>query len=320
MAASREPLAIPLPTGLPIGLVNAYLLEGDPLTLVDAGPKEEAAEAGLRAGLKALGHSMADIELVLVTHGHVDHAGLAEAVRRESGARVLVPEGDRATVERYTETFAARRRRFRAELLRAGAPEATAGLVDDYVGWAQTLGEPAKVDGVVREGDRIVAGGRELRAVHTPGHTAGSTCYLAADGALLGGDTMLRGLTPNAAFGGADGRAVGLVDYLASLRRLEALPITRVLPGHREPFGDVKGYVRESMARFRERQAAVLALLAKGPCMPFELVVALFAALPIEEILLGLTEVLGHLEVLEAEGRVTAREGAVGRTVALRPA
>ncbi len=68
---------IPLPTPFQIGDVNAWLLLGDPLTLVDAGPLMEETEARLEAGLAALGVAVEDLELIVLTHQHDDHVGLA---------------------------------------------------------------------------------------------------------------------------------------------------------------------------------------------------------------------------------------------------
>ena len=79
---------IPLPTPFQIGDVNAWLLRGEPLTLVDAGPLMEETEARLDAGLAALGVAVEDLELIVLTHQHDDHVGLAGELRRRSGAEV----------------------------------------------------------------------------------------------------------------------------------------------------------------------------------------------------------------------------------------
>ena len=101
---------IPLP--LPhIRSVNAWLLRGDPLTLVDTGPRSDEALAALESGLRRRGRELEDIELVLVTHHHLDHAGLTATIARRSGAH---DRGARA------------RRRLR-RALRASAPRPTAG-------------------------------------------------------------------------------------------------------------------------------------------------------------------------------------------------
>src|SRR3954449_8528846 len=80
---------IPLPLAH-IGSVNAWLLRGDPLTLLDTGPRDDAALAALEDGLRREGLRVEDIELVLATHHHVDHIGLAATIQRRSGATVAV--------------------------------------------------------------------------------------------------------------------------------------------------------------------------------------------------------------------------------------
>lgn len=303
-----------LPTRLPIGTVNVYLFTDEPVTILDTGPNCPECYEELRRELKGLGLGTADVEQIVFTHGHVDHQGLAETIRRESGAKVLVPEGDRAMVESYKEMFAERARRYRSEGLRSGAPPETVELVMGFFDYLVTLGEPAKVTRSIRDGDTIQAGDTLLKAVHTPGHSSGSTCYLSPEGELFAGDTLLKDMTPNAAFGAVDRESIGLADYIGSLHRVRGLRPSRVHPGHRGSLEDVHAYVRASLDRYRRRQAAILRLLEDGPMTPFELMERLFGPLPIEEVLLGMTEVLGHLELLEHEGTV-GREDRSGVTV-----
>src|SRR3954463_12308030 len=71
-----------------VGSVNAWLLHGDPLTLVDTGPRDAAALAALEDGLRAHDVRIEDLELVLATHHHVDHVGLAATIQRRSGAAI----------------------------------------------------------------------------------------------------------------------------------------------------------------------------------------------------------------------------------------
>src|SRR4051794_6629349 len=82
-----EPIALPLEHP---GAVNAWLLRGEPLTLVDTGPASEAALHALEHGLAAHGVALEDLELVLATHHHMDHVGLVATIQRRSSARVAV--------------------------------------------------------------------------------------------------------------------------------------------------------------------------------------------------------------------------------------
>ena len=77
-----------IPTPFQVGRVNTYLLEDDPLTLVDSGPNSGKALDELERQLDALGHRIEDLELIIVTHQHIDHLGLVDIVANRSGAEV----------------------------------------------------------------------------------------------------------------------------------------------------------------------------------------------------------------------------------------
>ena len=79
---------IALPTPFRIGDVNAWLLRGSPLTLFDAGPLMEETEARLEQGLAEHGVAVEDLELIVLTHQHDDHVGLASELQRRSGAEL----------------------------------------------------------------------------------------------------------------------------------------------------------------------------------------------------------------------------------------
>ena len=92
---------------------------------------------------------------------------------------------------------------------------------------AEVIMPAAKIDRPLGDGDEIAAGKGSIRALHTPGHTPGSTCYLAG-GILFSGDVL---------FPGGPGRTQRPEDLLQSIKsitdRLYALPDeTVVLPGH----------------------------------------------------------------------------------------
>jgi glyoxylase-like metal-dependent hydrolase (beta-lactamase superfamily II) len=80
---------IPLPTPFPVGPVNVYLAEGEPLTLVDAGPRYDPAREALEVALAGHGYRVADLRRIVLTHAHPDHCGLAAELARVSGAEVL---------------------------------------------------------------------------------------------------------------------------------------------------------------------------------------------------------------------------------------
>src|SRR5437016_3430245 len=77
-----------IPTPFQVGPVNAYLIEDEPLTLVDSGPNSAKALDELEQALAALGHAVEDLELLVISHQHMDHFGLASILARRSGAEV----------------------------------------------------------------------------------------------------------------------------------------------------------------------------------------------------------------------------------------
>src|SRR5688572_13127538 len=100
-AAGIHRLAIPTPFA--VGRVNVYLIEDEPLTLVDAGPNSGTAFDELQRGIASLGHSLEDIGLVVLTHQHIDHLGLVSLVASRSGAEVAAIEAAVPFVERYAD-------------------------------------------------------------------------------------------------------------------------------------------------------------------------------------------------------------------------
>src|SRR5262249_31987548 len=85
--ASIHGLSIPTP--FPVGPVNVYLGEGEPLTLVDTGPKADVSREALEAALAGLGYRIEDLRRLIITHHHADHMGLAAEIVTRSGAAVL---------------------------------------------------------------------------------------------------------------------------------------------------------------------------------------------------------------------------------------
>src|SRR5215212_3442746 len=94
---------ISVPTPFYVGPVNVYLIEEDPLTLIDAGPRDADSLEALRGGLARLGYQFADIKRIIISHAHADHYGLAQVVAEESGATVMIHEWDAPAVSAATD-------------------------------------------------------------------------------------------------------------------------------------------------------------------------------------------------------------------------
>ena len=152
-----------------VGSVNAWLLRGDPLTLIDTGPRDDGALAALEDGLRREGLRLEDIELVLATHHHLDHVGLAATIQRRSGATVAVLDRVADYAERYAAEIEADRTF--AHRLMAPSRRPRAVVADDEGFWDFIRGasEAFRADRRLADGDRVRAGGRSLRVVARPG-------------------------------------------------------------------------------------------------------------------------------------------------------
>ena len=72
---------IVLPTPWPVGPVQIYLIEGDPVTLIDTGVRSEASRVALESALDLLGLALEDVQRIVLTHSHADHLGQAQTLR-----------------------------------------------------------------------------------------------------------------------------------------------------------------------------------------------------------------------------------------------
>ena len=126
----------------------AYLADVDGhLIMIDAGTG--LAHSRICDNIKEAGYDVSDIEILVLTHCHIDHVGGAAAIKQASGCEILAHEGDKRAIEGYDG------KRTAAELY---------GI--EYI--------PVDVSRVLGDGDSIVPDSEKLTAVHVPGHTPGS--------------------------------------------------------------------------------------------------------------------------------------------------
>ncbi len=148
-------------SGMAVGplTANCYFLKCDDkgsAAIIDPGDEaDRIAHAVKAAGLKP--------EAILLTHGHIDHANAAGAIKERFGCPIYIHPDDRAIVE-------------------SGESPVLWGLVRNH----------CKVDHEVSDGDEITVGGMKISVLHAPGHTGGSVCYR-VDSVLFTGDVLFRG-------------------------------------------------------------------------------------------------------------------------------
>lgn len=290
---------------------NCWFVPEKPVMLVDAGISSPGNLALVEGALAAFGLALADVATLVLTHWHWDHAGLAQEIAARSGAVICVHEAERARLCGTPGEFQAVAGATRRFYLRHGLDEALAEALVSLAFEHERADVPAGRARIVRDGDTVQAGPHTFTVVHTPGHTPGSICLLAAgDGALFSADTLYGRLFPHPV---AEVPATGdqtrsaLRDYPATLDRLRALNPAHVYPGHGAPFGPATKVI-DPIASFIERRAARLTrMLAAERLSAADAVKALFPKADELDRCHAVAEVILLLEVLEARG-VIARD------------
>jgi len=250
--------------------VNAYLVsDGGGYALVDCGMDTEECWAELHAQLAALNVPLHALHTIVATHGHPDHTGMADRIRRETEVAVWLHASEQAFIEyRRSDSSAELLERW---LLRYGVPAE----------------EAADMVSRVRDGDRatpavtpthLFEGGEDLPVgdytfeVHwTPGHTPGHVClYEPARRMLLCGDHILQEVAPNVSLQPYTTENP-MPGYLSSLQWMTDMPIELTLPGHGLPFSDPRERVAALIGHQIDRQAHVRSLLTRQPQTAYQL-------------------------------------------------
>src|SRR5215218_7442936 len=310
-------IAIPLPLAH-VGSVNVWLLGGDPVTLIDTGPRDDAALAALEAGLRREGLRVEDIELLLATHHHLDHVGLAATIQRRSGARVAVLDRMADYAGRYSAEVEEDRRFARALMAHHGVTDQVVDDTEDFWDYIRATTEDFSADMRLADGDCVRAGGRSLRVVARPGHSTTDTLFVDdPDRLAFAGDHLLAAISSNteirAPDRAQDGRARSRLRYLDGLERTQAMPLTRLLTGHGAPVTDHARLVDARLRDHRRRCERILAVLGHGGQTAFEIARGLWPARTVmQQPLLVVWEVIGNLELLLAAGAVAERVGDAG--------
>lgn len=306
-AAGIHRLAIPTPFA--VGRVNVYVIEDEPLTLVDAGPNSGTSFDELRRGIAGLGHSLEDIELVILTHQHIDHLGLVSLVAAQSGADVAAIDAAVPFVENYSLEAQADDEFARDIMFRNGIPEDVVTALQSVSQAFRAWGARAHVTRVLRDGEEMVFSDRTLHVHHRPGHSPTDTVFHDRERRILiAADHLLKHISSNPlitrSLDGSGERPQALVTYLDSLRKTREMDVDLVLPGHGDPISDHRRLIDERFALHRRRADKIYALIAERPRSAYEIARALWGNIAVTQAYLTLSEVLGHIDLLLNAGRV----------------
>jgi glyoxylase-like metal-dependent hydrolase (beta-lactamase superfamily II) len=304
-AIHRLPIRIPFP----IGSINCYFVEEPVPTLIDVPPRGAPFLGELQTGLQDLGCTLQDVKRIIITHPHLDHFGSAAAIAGQSGAEVWISREGAGWLEHYEAKLVEEERFSRDFLTSAAIPaawieQATSG----FFALALELAQTVKPSRYLIEGDEVLLGSAPFKFVAVPGHTP--WCMMICnerDRVAFTGDFLLKEVSSNALCQGPHAAPKGyksLKTYLASLRKVREMDLRLALPGHGDVIEQPSERIEELLSFIGERKGLMRDILSKGAQTPFQIMNQLFPELPGRELFLAISEIMGHLEVLEEEGLV----------------
>lgn len=277
-------------------------------TLIDAPPDGERFLEELENGLRVLGYSVGDIRRIVVTHPHFDHYGSAATIKELSGAEVWASKNGAEWIENY-ERVILDQEKYRTMLLeKNGVPIAEIQYIKDYYRKTNRFAHRALISMHVEDGDRFDFAEHSFVACNVPGHTPGCVLFHNAEkGIAFTGDFLADDIYSNPLVQWPDltiSTYNTLGSYLESLKRVREMKLRICHPGHGEIIENPEKRILEILDAIIARRMAILQILEKGNRTALEIMDTLFPGLAREHLFRGISDTIGHLEMLEKNGLV----------------
>ena len=242
--------------------------------IIDAGLNTDDGFNAFTGFLKEAGINPHDVRLVFITHGHADHAGLANRFKEYTGAPLAIhrldagpnqnPMGQRdpAVVEKLMLQYGVPLEEFRQGFIHR--PHGAGGQGNQARDMAAWQSPTPQVDNLLEGGEELLPGS-ELWTIWTPGHSAGHLCvHDRRRKVLFTGDHLLPIITPHVnLFPGDEGDPLG--SFIQGHQDLRKLDAAIGFPAHEFTIRDLKQRIDEIIIHHRERMDEMLATLEDGP-------------------------------------------------------
>ena len=306
-------LKIPIPNN-PLGNLNCYLIEGtEGWLMVDTGWFTPETFDSLKKGLKKWEIDLTDIATIVITHIHPDHFGLAGRIKQISPKiELLMHRFEADLIESRYIKLRDLRQKIGAMLSRHGVPQYKISELESSSLPAMEYVRITAPDGTLYGGEKIFTGTYGLEVIWTPGHSIGHIClYEPKNQLLFAGDHILPKITPSVGYHTQSGDNP-LGDYLNALRKLENLPVEKVLPAHEDIFLDLRGRIGEIIEHHKERSEEIGEVISTGPKSAYEISSQItwnvkdpgWDNMPPLNKRLAVMETLAHLEHMRWKGQV----------------
>lgn len=252
--------------------------------------------------MSAAGFSFRDLEQIIVTHMHTDHYGGVQTILQERKVPVYVHAQAKKTLASGPEEFAQAEAFMYSFIQECGAAHI---LTRNRKYREEAWGDVRYLE----DGDTLAAGGREWKIIYTPGHSQSDIClWDQMSGDVIVGDFLLQEISSNAFIVPPDSieqkRPKPLLQMRESFQRVYDLPFGTIYPGHGASFTDHRQLIDQRRREQAERCDKITTLLTDQPMTVMQICKALFPWLQDNALFLGLSEVQGHLDLLQEQARI----------------
>lgn len=300
-------ITLPVPGRKP-GPVNVYLFKGAKNSIIDTGMFQSAGL--LKKALAEHGIGFADIDQIILTHGHPEHYGAAKKIVTAGTAKVFAHAEDRILIEKGFDVFSSNYKHF---LSMVGIPASVGLMLRLLFFFFRRMADHCDVDRLIRDGDEIELGGYRARIIETPGHSRGSVCvFLKKENVMFCGDTIIEHITPNA-FIMMDEKEILPVrrsqdEFYRSLEKIKTLSPLMIYSAHGKIISDIDKMVTGYEKAFAERKDKILSLVRSGEKNIYRIARNLFPEIgglrfPLE-IFLSISEVYTTIQILQKERKI----------------
>lgn len=231
---------------------------------------------------------------------------MSQTISEQSGAEVWVFRGGAHWIEECEKELQNEEAYRKGLLEKAGATTPEIEDVTEYYREANRFAHRAKASKYLRGGERFGLASLTFTVTHVPGHTP--FCILLHDISnrlAFTGDFLPPDITSMPLVQWTDIRSKHYrptIEYLASLKKVREMDLRVALPGHGQIILEPSKKIDDLLRLIDERRKAVLAVLKKGSHTPVEIAREIFPCLPLEALFRAVSDVMGHLEMLEKEG------------------
>ena len=281
--------------------------------MIDTGWNDHESFEAFSKALEILGLTFPEIQLIIPTHIHPDHFGLAGKIKGLSGAELALHEVDKFIIDN-TDAWTGNILNEMQEWLRInGVPDVSNPDKQDMSMDAISLFEKAVPDRGLKHEDIVSTGIFDLQVIWTPGHAPGHIClYEPTNKILFSGDHILPVITPNISIH-IESHGNPLGDYINSLKLLEGIDMELGLPAHEQTYTDLHGRIEQLFAHHELRKQEIIDAIQDESKTAYQIssrITWMEGEITWDELgpidrRIAVTETLAHLESLRIENRVT---------------